>query len=310
MFKHLTAFNVAVLSVALAAAQFAIAEEMQPGTVANQVFGTSYSPVVPVSDGQAQVVYYRTSGMGQQQGAAHVYVDSEFHTGLLPGGFSTFCVVPGNRTLGAYLNDAPAYKGKTTDLYSASLESGKTYFMRVQENGNGAPQAVTREDAERELMGSRAQVQALSRASKVQACNNLPQPAPQAVQFKDYALSGDVLFAFGKSGQRDISHKGRAAIRELITQLHREHAKLDRIEVVGHTDPIGSYAANEALGLKRAQTVRRLLIDGGLSASAISASSAGSSEPVTDECYGSKAEQVACNAPNRRVVVRVDVSGQ
>lgn len=308
MFKRNNTLSAAVFAVAICAASFASAEQFQanPG----QIFGATYSPVAPVSDGQAQVVYYRTSGVGQQKGAAHVYVDSEFHTGLLPGGYSTFCVVPGSRTLGAYLNDAPSYKGKNVDLYSANLEGGKTYFLRVQENGSGAPQAVTREEAERELVGSRSQVQALSRASKVQMCNNLPQPAAQTVQFKDYTLSGDVLFAFGKSGHQDISHKGRAAISELITQLHREHVKLDRIEVVGHTDPIGSYSANQALGLKRAQTVRRLLVDGGLSPSTVTASSAGSSEPITDECYGSKTEQVACNAPNRRVVVRVDVSGR
>lgn len=308
MFKRNNVLSVAVFTAALCAASFASAEQFKANS--GQIFGSTYSPVAPVSDGQAQVVYYRTSGVGHQKGAAHVYVDREFHTGLLPGGYSTFCVVPGNRTLGAYLNDAPTYKGKNVDLYSANLEGGKTYFLRVQENGNGAPQAVTREDAERELAGSRFQAQALSRASKVQACNYLPKPAVQAAQFKDYALSGDVLFAFGKSGHQDISYQGRTAIRELIAQLHREHAKLERIEVVGHTDPIGSYAANQSLGLKRAQTVRRLLIDGGLSATSINASSAGSSEPVTDECYGSKAEQVACNAPNRRVVVRVDVSGQ
>ncbi len=308
MFKFKNTLSVAVFAAALGAASFESVAQMQPDP--SQIFGATYSPVAPVSDRQAQVVYYRTTAVGQQKGAAHVYVDSEFHTGLLPGGYSTFCVVPGSRTLGAYLNDAPSYKGKNVDLYSTNLEGGKTYFLRVQESGNGTPQAVTREEAERELVGSRAQVQALSRASEVLMCNNLPKPAVQPAQFKDYALAGDVLFAFGKSGHQDISHRGRIAIRELITQLHREHAKLDRIEVVGHTDPIGSYSANQALGLKRAQTVRRLLVDGGLPASAVTASSAGSSEPVTDQCYGSKVEQVACNAPNRRVVVRVDVSGQ
>ena len=309
MFKRITVLNAALLSVALASAQFATAEEFKAGSVAGQVFGNGYSAVTPASDGQAQVVYYR-SGSSQQPGAAHVYVDSEFHTGLLPGGYSAFCVVPGSRTLGAYLNDAPRYIGKNVDLYSANLEGGKTYFLKVREDGSGAPQAVSREQAERELVGSRAQVQVLSRASKVQQCNNLPMAPVQAVQFKDYALSGDVLFAFGKSGYQDISHRGRTAISELVAQLHREHAKLERIEVVGHTDPIGSYAANQTLGLKRAQTVRRLLVDGGLPSTAITTRSAGSSEPVTDECYGGKAEQVACNAPNRRVVVRVDVSGQ
>lgn len=308
MFKGKNTLSAAVFAAALCAASFVSAEQYQSNPI--QVFGTTYSPVAPVSDGQAQVVYYRASGVGQQKSAAHVYIDSEFHTGLLPGGYSTFCVVPGSHTLGAYLNDAPRYNGKNVELYSANLEGGRTYFLRVQENGSGAPQAVTREEAERDLVGSRSQVQALSRASKVQVCNNLPKPAVQAAQFKDYALAGDVLFAFGKSGYKDISHKGRAAISQLIAQLHREHTKLERIEVVGHTDPIGSYSANQALGLKRAQTVRRLLVDGGLPASAVTASSAGSSEPVTDECYGNKAEQVACNAPNRRVVVRVDVSGQ
>lgn len=308
MFKLNTKLSTAMFAAILCAAPFASAQQLQGNPA--QVFGATYNPVAPVADGQAQVVYYRTNGVGQQKGAAHVYVDSEFHTGLLPGGYSAFCVAAGSHTLGAYLNDAPTYKGKNVDLYSANLEGGKTYFLRVQENGSGAPQAVTREDAERELAGSRFQAQALSRASKVQMCNYMSKPAAQTAQFKDYALSGDVLFAFGKSGHQDISHQGRTAIRELITQLHREHAKLERIEVVGHTDPIGSYAANQSLGLKRAQTVRRLLIDGGLSATSINASSAGSSEPVTDECYGSKAEQVACNAPNRRVVVRVDVSGQ
>ncbi|GLH41389.1 hypothetical protein RS3R6_02970 [Pseudomonas atacamensis] len=308
MFKRNNTLSAAVFAASLCATSFASAEQFQANP--SQIFGVTYSPVAPVSDGQAQVVYYRTSGVGQQKGAAHVYVDSEFHTGLLPGGYSTFCVVPGSRTLGAYLNDAPSYKGKNVDLYSASLEGGKTYFLRVQENGSGAPQAVSREEAERELIGSRSQVQALSRASKVQMCNNLAAPPMQGAQFKDYALAGDVLFAFGKSGHEDISHQGRTAIRELITQLHREHAKLDRIEVVGHTDPIGSDSANQALGLKRAQTVRRLLVDGGLPGASVTARSAGSSEPVTDKCHGSKAEQVACNAPNRRVMVRVDVSGQ
>ncbi|AZC83981.1 OmpA family protein [Pseudomonas chlororaphis] len=303
MFKRITVLNVVVLGVALASAQFATAEEFKPGTVSGKVFGTQYTPVAPVADRQVQVVYYRASGMGTQQGAAHVYVDREFHTGLLPGGYSAFCVTPGNHSLGAYVKDAPQYKGKSTDVFSANLEGGKTYFLKVREDGFGAPQAIARVDAERELAGMRMQVQALSRASTVQACDY--QPISMA-QYKDYALSGDVLFAFGKSGYQDITFKGREAIRQLITQLKQENANLDRVEVVGHTDPIGSAASNHLLGLKRAQTVRRMLLDGGLPASSVTASSAGSDQPVSDGCYGSRAEQIACYAADRRVVVRVD----
>ncbi|MBK5415450.1 OmpA family protein [Pseudomonas sp. TH31] len=297
MFKRTTLFQAALLGVALCSV---------PKALAVPAFGNQYTPVAPVSAGQAQVVYYRAATMGAQNGAAHVYVDREFHTGLLPGGFTAFCVAPGGHTLGAYLNDAPQYTGKNTDVYTALLEGGKTYFLKASEGVSSAPQAIKREDAEREMAGSRQQIQAMSRASGVQACNYQAAP-PAAAPFKDYALSGDVLFKFGKSGYSDISVQGRQAIRDLISQLKTEHTALEHVEVIGHTDPFGSVSSNQALGLKRAQTVRRLLIDGGLQASTIEASSVGSSEPVSGSCSGSRAEQIACYAQDRRVVVRIDV---
>ncbi|WP_438866560.1 OmpA family protein [Pseudomonas sp. L1(2025)] len=300
MFKHTTIFHAALLSVALCSAPLAMAEEASP-----KAFGNQYSPVAPVSGGQAQVVYYRLPAANAQASGAHVYVDREFQASLLPGGYTAFCVTPGQHTLGAYLNDAPKYAGKNTDVYSAQLNGGMTYFLKVGEGGNAAPQAVSRSQAESELAATRQQVHALSRASHVVACDY--QPMPAAATFKDYSLSGDVLFAFGKSGYADISTPGRKAISELIDQLRTEHANLEQIAVIGHTDPIGKADANHALGLKRAQTVRRLLLDGGLSASTIHVSSAGSREPVSGQCEGTRAEQVACYAADRRVVVRVDL---
>ncbi|KWB64002.1 hypothetical protein WL37_20555, partial [Burkholderia ubonensis] len=215
-------------------------------------------------------------------------------------------------TLGAYQNDAPTYRGKTTDRFSANLQGGKTYFLKVQEGGNGAPQALSREQAERELAGARRQVHALSRASTVQSCQTTPQPAaaqPAAQpQSKDYTLSGDLLFAFGKSGYQDISGRGREAIGRLVEQVRAEHQTLSQIHVIGHADQIGSDAAAEALGARRAATVRRMLIERGLPAAKISTQSAGNTEPVVDDCRGSKQELIACYAPNRRVVVRVEAS--
>jgi OOP family OmpA-OmpF porin len=300
MFKHTTIFHVALLSVALYSAPSAMAEGASP-----KAFGNQYTAVAPVSTGQAQVVYYRSPAASVQAGAANVYVDREFQSALLPGGYTAFCVEPGQHTLGAYLNDAPQYRGKNTDVYSAQLAGGMTYFLKVSEGASTAPQAVPRAQAETELAATRQQVHALSRASHVVACDY--QPVPATAPFKDYSLSGDVLFAFGKSGYADISVSGRKAIRDLISQLRSEHANLEQIEVIGHTDAIGKPAANHALGLKRAQTVRRLLLDGGLASTHINASSAGSSEPVSSDCQGSRAEQVACYAPDRRVVVRVDL---
>ena len=304
MFKHTTLFHAALLSAVLYNMPAAMAQGTSP-----KAFGSAYTPVATVSAEQAQVVYYRLPAANAQAGAANVYVDREFQSALLPGGYTAFCVTPGQHSLGAYLNDAPNYNGKNTDVYSAQLSGGMTYFLRVGEGANTAPQAVARAQAESELGATRKQIHALSRASHVAACKyQAASAAPaQASTFKDYSLSSDVLFAFGKSGNADISPSGRKAIRELVTQLRTSHPNLEQIEVIGHTDPIGKPAANHALGLKRAHTVRRLLVDGGLSAADIKVSSAAADDLVTQGCKGSRAEQVACHAPDRRVVVRVDL---
>lgn len=268
--------------------------------VAVESFGKLYSPVAGVASDQAQVVYYRAVAAGAKSGAANVYVDREFHTGLLPDGYTAFCVAAGSHSLGAYLNDAPQYRGKNSEVYTANLEGGKTYFLKAREGNDSTPQGITREEAERELASMREQIHALSRASAVVPCNYQPAAAQ-----KDYALSADVLFKFGKAGYGDISPEGRKAVVELATQIKNDNTNLSHIEVIGHTDPIGSAKANQKLGLERAQTVRKLLIDGGLPAALIWASSKGSSESLSSGCSGTRSEQIACYAEDRRVVVRV-----
>ncbi|WP_157643934.1 OmpA family protein, partial [Burkholderia ubonensis] len=172
--------------------------------------------------------------------------------------------------------------------------------------------AVSREQAERELQGARAQVHALSRAATTVACHvtQAAQPvvAPAAPQYKDYKLKSDLLFAFGKSGYRDINARGREEIGRLVEQMRREDADTMQITVVGHADQIGSDEAAERLGLQRAQTVRRMLIERGLPASRIEAQSAGNTEPVVNACRGTREQVIACYAPNRRVVVRADMA--
>ncbi|WP_072445386.1 MULTISPECIES: OmpA family protein [Burkholderia] len=279
------------------------------GTQAGKVFGETYAPVGVVGAQQAQIVYYRAGAGAATRSAAHVYVDGDFQTALLPNGYTVFCVAAGEHTLGAYLNEAPLYRGKTTDRFSANLQGGKTYFLKVQEGGNGAPQALPREQAERELSGARAQVHALPRASAVQACQTTPLPAaPAQPQYKDYTLSSDLLFAFGKSGYNDITGRGREEVGRMVEQIRAENTTLSQILVIGHADQIGSDAAAEKLGAARAATVRRMLIERGLPAAKISTESAGNTEPVVEACHGSKQAQIACYAPNRRVVVRVDAS--
>lgn len=259
-------------------------------------YGQAYQPGLGVGKQQAQIVYYRAADVAGES-AAHVYVDGEFHNALLPNSFTRFCVAPGDHTLGAYQNDAPDYKGKHSAAH-LTLVGGKTYFVKVGAGDNGRPELVNEAQAENALKALHQQVHVLSRASAVQSCQLQPE-------YKDYVLSGDVLFRFGKSKRSDMTPAGRQAVAKLITQLHEDRVSLDSIEVIGHTDPIGQESTNYALGARRASTVREMLIDGGLPAANIQATSAGSSQPLVASCSGSRKEQVACYAPDRRVVVRV-----
>ncbi|AMP16346.1 OmpA family protein [Collimonas pratensis] len=313
MLKHSKLIFSAALSGALlfAAAMPAVAQEAQAGKMAGQVFGATYSPVPTIKPGQAQVVYYRAIPAGQRTaGGAHVYVDGEFQTSLLPGGYSVFCVAPGSHTLGAYLNDQPMYKGKTVDLFKANLADGATYFLKATEDGSsGAPVPVARDVAERELVNSRDQIHALSRASAVQACNNgAAYAAPVAAPaYKDYTLSSDVLFAFGKSGYRDISAAGRTELAKLAQTLQAQPEGIKHITVIGHADLIGKADAAQRLGAARAATVKQSLAENGIPAQLIQTESRGNTEPVDDSCRKTATPaNIACNEPNRRVVVRVE----
>jgi OOP family OmpA-OmpF porin len=291
--------------------------QAQAAAQEKKVYGETYAPVGQVAQDQVQIVYYRAQ-LPASQGkptAANVYLDDHFQTALLPSAYTVFCVKPGQHTLGAYLNDAPEYKGKTINRFAANLKAGSTYFLKVQEDGNGAPQALPRNQAEQELHGARAQVHALSRANSTVACQvSQAQVQPvgavpaAATQYKDYTLKSDMLFAFGKSGYRDISPAGREEIGNLVAQMRRENTAAKKIIVVGHADQIGSDEAALKLGMQRAQTVRRMLVERGIPASRIDAESAGNTEPVVDDCTGSRQQVIQCYAPNRRVVVRADMS--
>ncbi|WP_455846465.1 OmpA family protein [Pantoea agglomerans] len=296
----MTKFNASLIAVMVAGSLLTFPAH---AVVDPKVYGITYQPVAAVPVTQSQVVYYRDA-TAVTKDAARVYVDGEYQSSLLPGMFSTFCVSPGSHSLGAFEGDAPLYKGKQSQPYRDNLVGGKTYFMKVDEKGSGKPLVVDPKLASQQLKTLRAQAHTLNRASAVEQCRYTTQ------QTMDYTLSSDVLFNFGKSGRGDISMRGKQAISELIGKLKQDGVQSNRIQVIGHTDPIGKPASNLRLGQQRANTVRSLLVEGGLPARNLSASSAGSEDLEVTDCSGSRAEQISCNAPNRRVVVRVQTNQQ
>ncbi|WP_074436740.1 OmpA family protein, partial [Streptobacillus notomytis] len=124
-------------------------------------------------------------------------------------------------------------------------------------------------------------------------------------QVKKIELSADALFKFNKHKLEDMLEKGKMEIQDLVKKLSTDYVRLDRIDIIGHTDRLGSESYNMALGLRRAQTVRSYLQQLGVTTQ-ITVASRGKKEPKV-HCPGSRATDKLkqCLLPNRRVEINL-----
>ncbi len=113
-------------------------------------------------------------------------------------------------------------------------------------------------------------------------------------------LDSDVLFDFG---QADLKPEGKRQIEQYVPLIKARGRTW--IEVVGHTDRIGSKSTNDRLSLQRAESVRNLLIANGLDPDRIRARGLGSRSPRVDCPDQARDALIECLAPNRRVVIDV-----
>ncbi len=110
-------------------------------------------------------------------------------------------------------------------------------------------------------------------------------------------LSADVLFEFGRSTLTPVAAR---KVTQLATRLRQARGA---VTVVGYTDSIGTPAANLALSLARAQTVRTALLNG-LTGRPVQVVASGRGElaPVAPNMTGGKDDPDG-RAKNRRVVI-------
>lgn len=133
-----------------------------------------------------------------------------------------------------------------------------------------------------------------------------PAPAPELVKVtKEFNLSSDVLFDFGKSS---LKPAGIAALDDLYGKIQAETPKDGTAVVIGYTDRIGSDKSNQVLSEKRAKTVADYLVQKGIPAGKVTTEGRGEAESVTgtqcDSVKGKK-QVIACLAPDRRVSIKV-----
>lgn len=121
-----------------------------------------------------------------------------------------------------------------------------------------------------------------------------PEPAVVPVAF---ALSGDVVFGFDSS---ELTAHGLNEVRKIAQNL-KQQSELSEVVITGHTDRLGSEAYNQTLSQRRAETVRQALASEGVDYRVLQAKGYGASEPVVQCDNASRANLIACLAPNRRV---------
>ncbi len=132
-----------------------------------------------------------------------------------------------------------------------------------------------------------------------------PVAAPAPKPWVKVKLQADSLFGFD---QDRLQTDGKQALDKLLLEL--KEVNVEAIQVIGHTDRLGTPAYNDKLSMRRAEAVQNYLIQvGGVPANKVSAKGVGSSQPDTspDECKGQKAGQalITCLRVDRRVEVEV-----
>jgi OOP family OmpA-OmpF porin len=262
---------------------------------------------------QSRIVFYRLAS-DKSPGAVSVYIGGAYQTSLQRGAYSQICLPPTKVEVSARMTENGQTVRESYDVInSLTLEAGKETFVQVFEEANGhALMMVERpEKALPELIKTREQLHTLSRVPKAMACQDADKPAPKPIKPKTITLGADALFPIGKSDVSTISPRGHKMLDELIANIKKEYGTDGnvRLHIIGHADKYGNEAHNLALSKDRAAAIKTYLAEGGIPRRAMSTDGRGDKEPVVLTCGKAPTkENIACNKPNRRVVIEVTVT--
>jgi OOP family OmpA-OmpF porin len=133
-----------------------------------------------------------------------------------------------------------------------------------------------------------------------------PKPEPKKPVVVN--LASTELFEFNKA---TLTPQAKKTLDEEVIAKLRNAGNIRYINVNGHADRLGSSQYNQRLSEKRAEAVRAYLISKGVSQDQVETFGFGKTTPVKS-CPDQKDRKslIECLAPNRRVVVEIQGSGQ
>ena len=119
-------------------------------------------------------------------------------------------------------------------------------------------------------------------------------PAPQPPAATKVTYAADAFFDFNKAV---IKAEGKAKLDDLVGKV--KGVNLEVIIAVGHTDAVGADAYNQALSVKRAESVKAYLVSKGIEKNRVYTEGKGEKQPVADN------KTAEGRAKNRRVEIEV-----
>jgi OOP family OmpA-OmpF porin len=120
-----------------------------------------------------------------------------------------------------------------------------------------------------------------------------PKPAPKPVTEK-VTFAADVFFDFDKSV---LKPEGKARLDDLTGKLGG--TTLEVIIAIGHTDSVGGDTYNQALSVRRAESVKAYLVSKGIEPNRIYTEGKGKTQPIASNATD------AGRAKNRRTEIEV-----
>lgn len=125
-------------------------------------------------------------------------------------------------------------------------------------------------------------------------------PLDQKMEYKTHTFSAEVLFDFDKY---EIKPAGKAALQRLGAEIRSQGVTVGDIDIVGHTDSVGTDEYNMKLSLRRAGAVRDFIVSQGVNPGLIDVVGMGKRQPIASNATAEG------RAQNRRVEVRVGTKG-
>lgn len=258
-----------------------------------------YSDTVP--EGRSSIVVYRQSDVIDGP-TVNVYINSEYLTSLQPNAYRQETVCAENQKIyGEFTHQDPGYLAKEREGNFYDLAVNEVSFFKVT-NVNGRPTIVqvSETQAKEELKAVPEQTHTLSRIDHLKECPKV---------LKKFSLEASALFKFDRSDYANMLPKGKQEIMAIAKDIKQMPANISDITVIGYTDPEGNANYNQKLSVKRAETVKKALVAGGVNENLVKIEGRGESQPLVVDCKVRYPKNTiarrSCNQPNRRVSIVV-----